>query len=124
MMIIVWGFKVRFSKVKAVTFMCSHCGADRQGTLRRARRWFTFFFIPIMPTRELGQDVQCATCKNRFAPRILEVATTAQSSEHLANAYRCGLVMMVRASGNSTSSREAAIALMRDRNRDGLCCPC
>ena len=117
MMIIVWGFKVRFSKVKAVTFVCSHCGADREGTLRRARRWFTIFFIPIMPTKELGQDVQCGTCKNRFAPRILDVATTAQSTEHLANAYRCGLVTMVRASGNTPSSRDAAVSLMRDRNQ-------
>ena len=117
MMIIVWGFKVRFSKVRAVTFVCSHCGADREGTLRRARRWFTIFFIPIVPTRELGLDVQCGTCKNRFAPRILDVATTAQSTEHLANAYRCGLVVMVRASGNSASSRGAAVSLMRDRNQ-------
>ena len=116
-MIIMWGFKVLYSKVKAVTFVCSHCGADREGTLRRARRWFTLFFIPIVPTKDLGQVVQCGTCNNRFAPRILDVPTTAQSTEHLANAYRCGVVAMVRASGNSSQSCDAAVALMRDRNQ-------
>jgi tellurite resistance protein len=35
----------------------------------------------------------------------------------LANAYRCGVVAMVRASGNSSPSRDAAVALMRDRNQ-------
>lgn len=116
-MIIMWGFKVLFSKVKAVTFVCSHCGGDREGSLRRARRWFTLFFIPIVPTKELGHVVQCGTCNNRFAPRILEVPTTEQSTEQLANAYRCGVVAMVRASGNSSPSRDAAVALMRDRNQ-------
>lgn len=113
-MLFIWGFKARFTVLKSVFFACPRCGADRDGTLRQARRWFTFFFIPIVPLKLLSQFVECGTCKNRFDPRVLGVPTTAQISDDLLNATRVGVAAMVRASSNEGPSRDAAVALMRD----------
>ena len=60
-MLLIWGFKVRYADQGTGTFYCPHEGGDRPYSLRSAKRWFTFFFIPIFPTKELGTFVECSS---------------------------------------------------------------
>jgi hypothetical protein len=113
-MLLIWGFKVRFKKLKSVLFACPRCGADREGVLRQARRWFTFFFVPLIPLAELGRDVECSTCRRRFDPRVLENPTAATFSANLESATRFGVAAMVRARSNRPATRVAAVAVMRE----------
>jgi Tellurite resistance protein TerB len=113
-MLLIWGFKVRFKALRSVLFACPQCGADREGVLRQARRWFTFFFVPLIPLAELGRDVECSSCHRRFDPRILENPTSATISANLESATRFGVAAIVRAHSNRPATRVAAIAAMRE----------
>ena len=113
-MLLIWGFRVRFKKLQSVFFACPRCGADREGAVRQARRWFTLFFIPLIPLAERGRDVECSTCHGRFDPRVLEHPTAAAFSAELESATRFGVAAMVRARANQQGARTAAVAVMRE----------
>ena len=37
-----------------------------------ARRWFTVFFIPVIPLKQLGTVVQCDSCGGQFGDDVLQ----------------------------------------------------
>ena len=38
---------------------------------QRADRFFTLFFIPLIPLGKLGEYVECESCKGTFKPEVL-----------------------------------------------------
>ena len=44
--LLIFGVKVRLSTIEGGDFYCPSCGGDRRFARRRARRWFTLFFVP------------------------------------------------------------------------------
>ena len=87
-MLIIMGTKVRLKVLQALVFACPHCRTDRQGALVSLRRWFTIFFLPVIPMGELGRAVRCDTCGNRFDERVLDHATGASLAEARDGAVR------------------------------------
>ena len=113
-MLLIWGFKVRFKLTAAIVFFCPTCGGDRHGHQGQARRWFTFFWIPIIPLKVVGEFVQCDTCHTRYDLSVLDRPTTASLSEVLYNAVRAITVLVVGAGDRSQPSlRAAAVADIR-----------
>lgn len=55
-------------------FQCPSCGVSRAYTLRRVRRFFVFFFVPIVPLRGEKTFVQCGFCRRAFRTSVLEAA--------------------------------------------------
>lgn len=108
---IIFGLRVRYRITGSSAFFCPHCGGDREAGHGSARRWFTLFFIPVIPLNVVAEFVQCGTCQHRYDPSILERPTTSALSEVLGNAVRVLTAMMVRGGdvGNA-SMRAAAIA--------------
>jgi hypothetical protein len=55
---------------------------------KRATRFFTLYFIPLVPLKDLGEYVECQTCTTAFDPAVKHVrvapAVTAHSSDQLA----------------------------------------
>ena len=94
-MLLIFGFTVRFKTHATQVFSCPACGGDRTGELQQARRWFSLFFIPIVPLRPLGEQVRCTSCGRMFATSVLERATTSTLETVLANARRALAVMVV-----------------------------
>lgn len=95
-MLIVFGFTVRFSTTASVVFFCPTCGGDRAGLRRSARRWFTVFWIPVVPLRRMGEVVECHACHTRHHPDVADQPTTAELAEHLTTAVRVLTAMIVR----------------------------
>lgn len=112
-MIIVWGFKVRYSDLRKVHFACPRCGVDQDGTVRQARRWFTLFWIPLVALKDVGHFVLCQMCSGKFDCRVLDAPTTGRLAEHLVAAKRFGVATMVRAAANAPASRASAISVIR-----------
>ena len=52
-------------------FYCPECRSQRQYALKRIRRFFTLYFIPLIPLDKLGDFVECKTCRNSFRESIL-----------------------------------------------------
>jgi hypothetical protein len=48
-MIILFGFRRKSSRLANVFVMCGHCHTPAAHALTRTRRYFTLFFIPIIP---------------------------------------------------------------------------
>lgn len=113
-MILIWGFRVRFKDLgDGGQFHCPHCHADRHYHRREARRWFTLFWIPLIPLKVLGVLVRCDTCGNSFRDDVLEVPTVAETADAVGFARRAIVAHMVDVSDNTTVARETAIAVMR-----------
>jgi hypothetical protein len=68
---IIWGSKVRESRIGAGTFFCPYCAADRPYTHKRMSRYFTLYFIPLFPTSTLAQYVECGKCGTQLADTFL-----------------------------------------------------
>ena len=109
-MLIIFGLRVFYRTITQGTFHCRRCGGDRQYWLRAGRRWFTLFFIPVIPLNQVGQHVQCTTCRARYLTDVLSQPTTAQMQAALPAGMRAAASAMLR-SGDPASpvSRQRAI---------------
>jgi transcription elongation factor Elf1 len=68
---IIFGFRVLYRTTAPGMFHCPRCGADRQYQQRVGRRWFTLFFIPVIPLNSVGGNVACTTCQTRYRADVL-----------------------------------------------------
>ncbi|WP_341366536.1 TerB family tellurite resistance protein [Yoonia sp. BS5-3] len=73
MFFIIWGWRGRQREVGAGEFYCPDCRDRRGYRLVAVARWFTLYWIPLFKTKELGQFVECTTCKSTFNERVLEM---------------------------------------------------
>jgi hypothetical protein len=95
-MLLVFGFKIRLSTVASLVLFCPTCGGDRVGARRSARRWFTLFWIPLLPLNRVGEVVECETCHTRYDPSVADQPTTASLAAILDDAVRVLTAMIVR----------------------------
>lgn len=75
------GTKIRTKVLRALVFACPTCRVDRDGVLLGLRRWFTIFFLPVIPMGQAGQVVRCDTCGSTFDPAVLDQPTGATLAE-------------------------------------------
>lgn len=52
-------------------FYCPECNAARQYKQINVRRFFTLYFIPIIPLDLLGTYVECQRCKGTYKPEVV-----------------------------------------------------
>ena len=109
-MLIIFGLRVFYRTIAQGTFHCRRCGGDRQYQHRAGRRWFTLFFLPVIPLTSVGEHVQCTTCRTRYVTEVLSQPTTAQMQAALPAGMRAAVSAMLR-SGDPASavSRQRAI---------------
>ena len=109
-MLIIFGLRVFYRTIAQGTFYCRRCGGDRQYRQRSGRRWFTLFFLPVIPLNSVGEHVQCTTCRTRYVTDVLNQPTTAQMQAALPAGMRAAVSAMLR-SGDPASpvSRQRAI---------------
>ena len=70
-MLIIWGLRVFFHTTGEGVFHCQRCGGDRHYRQRSGRKFFTLFFVPIIPLSKVGEHVVCTTCRTRYHPDVL-----------------------------------------------------
>jgi zinc-ribbon family len=113
-MIIIWGFRVFYRTVGEGVFHCRKCGGDRQYQHRTGRRFFTIFFIPLIPLNKVGEHVQCTTCKSRYVMDVLRLPTTAQMQTALPLGMRAAAVAVLRAGDpGSPAARHHAVTAIQ-----------
>src|SRR5215470_19514294 len=77
--LIVWGLRVfYFGRVTQGVFHCPECGGDRHYSHKIGRRWFTLFFVPVIPLNVVADVVQCGACNTRYTMNVLNVPTSRQ----------------------------------------------
>ena len=109
-MLIIFGLRVFFRTLAQGTFHCRRCGGDREYRHRAGRRWFTLFFLPVIPLNAVGEHVQCTNCKTRYVTDVLSQPTTAQMQAALPAGMRAAVSAMLRSGDASNpASRQRAI---------------
>jgi hypothetical protein len=112
--LIIWGFRVIWSTVGTGVFYCQRCGGDRQYRQRTGRRFFTLYWIPIIPLSKVNADhVQCLTCKALYPLGVLQQATVAQLQAGVAEGIRAMAVVMLQAGDiNNVAARTKAVQIV------------
>jgi hypothetical protein len=109
-MLLIWGLRVVYHTIGQGVFYCRKCGGDRDYRHRAGRRFFTLFFIPVIPLNKTGEHVQCTTCKTRYVTDVLRLPTAGQMQAALPAGVRAMVSVMVRAGDpGSAGARRRAV---------------
>jgi hypothetical protein len=73
MLFILFGTRGRQRKLDEGEFYCPHEHAQRHYHLKKASQWFTLYFIPIFPIRQLGEFVECQSCGRTYDVKVLHL---------------------------------------------------
>ncbi len=68
---IIFGVRTRESAVGEGTFACPQCRTQQRFRHLVHKRWFTLYFIPLIPLGRRGEQVECQACFSRFAPEAV-----------------------------------------------------
>jgi hypothetical protein len=124
-LLIIWGFRVLFHTTGQGTFHCPRCGGDRQYRHRAGRRFFTLFFVPVVPLNKAGgEHVQCATCGTRYHLDALRLPTAAQMQAALPAGMRAAAAAMLRAGDPAApAARQRAMDAIAGAGQQGYDAP-
>ena len=93
-------------------FHCPECSCQREYARKRVRRFFTLYFIPLIPLDNLGEYIECKACKNSFRESILDYRPQASEAdfdaEYQKAIKRVGIQMML-AEGKVDNAKVKAI---------------
>ncbi|TDD89802.1 TerB family tellurite resistance protein [Actinomadura rubrisoli] len=106
-MLLVFGLTAVFRTVSEGTFHCPRCGGDRAYRRRAGRRWFSLFFVPVVPLWRLGHAVECRTCRGRFTVSVLRTPTAQQMAEALPAGMRSAAALVLGAGDPSDGTARA-----------------
>jgi hypothetical protein len=67
-------------------FACPGCGGSQQTYVRKTvRRFFTLYFIPIIPLDKLGEYIECQRCRNKYNDQVLSIDPAADAAKRRAD---------------------------------------
>jgi len=119
-MFLIWGWRALNSVLSTGTFHCPYCAGDAAYRLMRSRRWFTVFFLPVIPLEVLDSFVECDHCGHAFVEAVLTRQTTQQLQHEVMLARRAAIAHLVAASGHpGQAESEVATAGQCPQTSDG-----
>jgi tellurite resistance protein len=93
-------------------FYCPDCDGEKPYLHRKVRRFFTLYFIPLIPLDLLGEYIECQTCTSTYKPSVLAFdpkASQKREEAEFRQAMRRVLVLMMLADGVVEDSEIEAI---------------
>ncbi|WP_443748363.1 zinc-ribbon domain-containing protein [Asticcacaulis solisilvae] len=67
---IIWGSRGLKKVVSAGRFHCPRCGPDKPYDQIAVNRWFTLYFIPVIPLGAAGHYIECKACAGTFDTQV------------------------------------------------------
>jgi hypothetical protein len=110
---IVFGTRPKYKTIGEGQFFCPRCQQIREYKHKQATRYFTLYFIPVIPMGKMGEIVECQTCHAMFEPFLLQAKP--QPAQPRAN-----LAQILNTLGERLSRGEPLEYLMRDLTAAGL----
>ena len=68
---IIFGTRGITSTKRKGEFHCPTCDSMGQYRLKHVRKFFTLYFIPLIPLNSLGSYIECGSCSLTFDPEVL-----------------------------------------------------
>lgn len=69
---IIFGTKGVKSTLERGIFQCPECECSQEYKHKKVTKFFTLYFVPLIPLGRMGEYVECQSCKGAFVPRILD----------------------------------------------------
>jgi len=88
---VIWGTRGVTSTTGSGRFYCPSCNGERGYEAKRLRRFFTLYFIPLIPMDVIQEWVECVQCKGGFKSEVLRYDPRAQQ-----NALRTAVMTAAR----------------------------
>lgn len=79
---IIWGWRTCESVAGEGHFGCPVCRTQQRYRQLAYNRYFTLYFIPLIPLGRVGEQVECQGCFGRFVPEVLTAFPASQAQEH------------------------------------------
>ena len=105
---IIWGSRGLERKGETGSFYCSRCDDDREYRRHKLQRFFTLYFIPLIPLEVVQEWIVCQTCKSQFSLQALKYdprAERAQFDQELRSSFQTVLAHF----GQMSSRRDRAL---------------
>jgi hypothetical protein len=109
---IIWGFRMIYRALASGVFLCPDEGDDRPYALKSRQRFFTLFFIPLIPLKKFGNIVECQSCRTKYEETVLARPTGAQRANSFVDGVRGAVVALLRAGSITDETRRRAVGLM------------
>lgn len=72
--LIIFGSRAVTGSKGTGSFVCPRCGPGAPYDHKRVRRFFTLYFIPLIPLRTVGEYIECGTCRTTYKPEVLRLS--------------------------------------------------
>lgn len=69
---IIFGTRPKHKVLGEGQFFCPRCQAQRTYTHKQATRYFTLYFIPVVPVGKMGEFIECQGCGTAFEMQVLQ----------------------------------------------------
>ncbi|MEZ4236041.1 MAG: TerB family tellurite resistance protein [Myxococcota bacterium] len=115
---IIFGSRGVTSSGATGTFHCPTCGSGAPYRRKSVRRFFTLYFIPVIPLDKLADYVECTTCRGTFQPAVLDFDPTSQQAAFEAEfqrAVRGVAVKMMLADGVVEDDEVLAVCALLEK---------
>ena len=76
-------------------FYCPSCRGQMPYKHKRVRRFFTLYFIPVIPLDLHGEYIECQQCRNTYKPQVLDIDPQAGKAEFEAEFHQAIKRVMV-----------------------------
>lgn len=99
---IIWGWRAFTFGAGKGHFHCPSCNSERPYKTKKLQRFFTLYFLPIIPLRELQRYVECQQCRQKYKTSVLSLKAEQDARlRELDEAVRAILAHFGRMSGRS-----------------------
>jgi hypothetical protein len=92
-------------------FYCPRCEGERPYQTKRMRRFFTLYFIPLIPLDVLQEWIECAGCHQAYKPDVLHYDPKAKQTALRAAIVTAARRVLALAAGPSPAPEARAAAL-------------
>ncbi|MCB0652645.1 MAG: TerB family tellurite resistance protein [Saprospiraceae bacterium] len=99
---IIFGTRGVKSTIKEGQFLCPQCANNQKYKHKKVTRFFTLYFIPLIPLGSAGEFVECQGCKGTFIPRVLDYSKSNHQNDFQSEyekAMKHSMVLIMLADG-------------------------
>ena len=116
---IIFGTRGVNSTMESGVFNCPQCESEQDYDFKKVTRFFTLYFIPLIPMGKIGEFVECQNCKSTFVPNVLDYEEDKGESQFMSEyekALKHSLILMMLADGLIDDREKEVVLDIINRN--------